>query len=81
MPTYRVQLTDGTQRTVDALRVRADSRSLLLENRTAGVWSPVLCLGLDQVSRVQRRLNESDGSWTWLTESVPSAVTGIKSWA
>ncbi|WP_246062319.1 hypothetical protein [Haloactinospora alba] len=60
--------------TVQALRARADTQTLYLESRSAGLWKSELDLPLDQVQRVQRRFTENDGRWTWLTEqiSVPS---------
>lgn len=74
MPTYRVQTHSGDVHTIQALRVRADTHTLYLESRAAGLWKSELNLPLDQVERVQRRFTENDGRWTWLTEqiSVPS---------
>lgn len=70
MPTYRIQPLEGDPRTVQALRLRTDDEHIHFENRVQGNWQPVLELNLDEVEKVQRRLNENNGSWIWVTEHV-----------
>jgi hypothetical protein len=70
MPTYRIQPCSGPQQTVTALRVRTDGEQIYFEDRVQGRWQPVLELELDGVEQVQRRLNEANGDWIWVTEHV-----------
>lgn len=71
MPTYRVRTSDGELRTVQALRLCTDVHHLRLERREAGAWQTVLEMPLRTVEQVQRRLNEPNGNWTWITEKLP----------
>ncbi|MCO5971652.1 MULTISPECIES: hypothetical protein [Actinoallomurus] len=73
MPTYRVRTNDGDLRTVQALRLCADLHHVRLEERAAGDWRTVLEVPLGEVEQVQRRLNEPNGSWIWITEKLPAA--------
>ncbi|TDE26508.1 hypothetical protein [Actinomadura sp. 6K520] len=70
MPTYRIQPQRGDPQTVQALRLRTDDEHVYFEDRVQGHWRPILRLPLDEVERVQRRLNEDNGSWIWVTEHV-----------
>ncbi|MBB6121857.1 hypothetical protein [Nocardiopsis algeriensis] len=80
MAYYRIQLSNGTSRTVQAVRMRTDARSLYLEERAAGNWREVLAEPLAEVQRVQRRFTENNGTWTWLNERLPAPVGGIRAW-
>jgi hypothetical protein len=70
MPTYRIQPREGATQTVRALRLRTDGEQVYFEDRVQGEWQPVLELQLDEVDHVQRRLNEANGAWIWVTEHV-----------
>lgn len=70
MPTYRIQPQEGAPQTVRALRLRTDDEQIYFEDRVKGDWQPVLELRLDDVEQVQRRLNETNGAWIWVTEHV-----------
>jgi hypothetical protein len=70
MPTYRIQPRKGAPQTVQALRLRSDGEQVYFEDRVQGHWQPVLELRLDEVEQVQRRLNEANGAWIWVTEHV-----------
>ncbi|MFS2294756.1 MAG: hypothetical protein FWJ90_19015 [Actinomadura sp.] len=70
MPTFRIQPLEGSPRTVQALRLRSDDEHVYFEDRVQGSWQPVLELPLAEVEHVQRRLNETNGSWIWVTEPV-----------
>lgn len=65
MPTFRVRKQDGTEQTVQALRVVTDVVEVMFEERNAGEWQPILCVPAAEVDRVQQRLNQPDGSWLW----------------
>ncbi|RNL87501.1 hypothetical protein [Halostreptopolyspora alba] len=73
MAHYRLRMTDGSVRTQQALRMRTDARTLYLEDRSGGTWQPVLERRLDEVELLQRRCTENNGSWTWITEPLPTA--------
>ncbi|WP_017587760.1 hypothetical protein [Nocardiopsis ganjiahuensis] len=80
MAYYRIQLHDGTSRTLQAVRMRTDASSLYLEERAAGDWREVFSNPIDDVERVQRRFTENDGTWTWLQERLPAPVGGVRAW-
>ncbi|WP_047868597.1 hypothetical protein [Nocardiopsis sp. RV163] len=80
MAYYRVQLRDGSDHTLQAVRMRTDARSLYLEERTAGAWTEVFSNPITEVERVQRRFTENDGTWTWLSERLPAPVGGVRAW-
>jgi transposase len=65
---YRVRTRDGAEHHVQALRLRADHRQVYLDNRIAGQWHTSLEISLANLDLLQRRLNEIDGSWTWINE-------------
>ncbi|SIO86608.1 hypothetical protein [Nocardiopsis sp. JB363] len=80
MAYYRVQLSDGSSHTLQAVRMRTDVRSLYLEEHAAGDWREVFSNPITGVERVQRRFTENDGSWTWLQEQLPAPVGGVRAW-
>ncbi|WP_026117541.1 hypothetical protein [Nocardiopsis alkaliphila] len=80
MAYYRIQLSDGTSHTLQAVRMRIDARSLYLEERTAGDWHEVFSNPISQIERIQRRFTENDGTWTWLQERLPAPVGGLRTW-
>lgn len=71
MPTFRLRKTDGSVETVQATRLRTDAENLLLQRRAAGMWQTALSVRLDEVERVQRRMNEPNGNWAWRNERIP----------
>ncbi|WP_046472508.1 hypothetical protein [Allosalinactinospora lopnorensis] len=72
MATYRIQTTDGAQRTQRAQLMRTDANTLHFDDRIGGAWHTVLTLPLTEVDHVQRRFTENDGKWVWLTEQLPA---------
>ncbi|MEU3018435.1 MULTISPECIES: hypothetical protein [unclassified Nocardiopsis] len=79
MAYYRIQLNDGSSHTLQAVRMRTDASSLYLEEHAAGDWRAVFSNPIGEVSGVQRRFTENDGTWTWLPERLPAPV-GVRAW-
>ena len=76
MPIYRVRTRDGAEQVVQALRAQTAGDLLRLENRSGGLWQPALEVPLADIEWYQRRVNEINGTWTWVTERPGSAAPG-----
>ncbi len=76
MPIYRVRTRDGAERVVQALRARIAGGRLRLENRAGGLWQPALEVPLEDLEWYQRRVNEINGNWAWVTERPGLPATG-----
>jgi hypothetical protein len=74
MPTFRVTHLGGDIRTVQAARVVADGAVVCFETQVDGRWRSVLSIPAEQVSRLQRRINEEAG-WRWIIAR-PMPVSG-----
>jgi hypothetical protein len=61
---------------VQATRVVTDGVVLCFENRIGERWQSCLSLPVGPVRRVQRRVNEPDGRWTWLLVRPDGVVVG-----
>lgn len=72
MAYYRIRTSDGTTVTRQALRIRSDATTLYLEDRSTGPWRVVGSWRLNEVTSVQRRFTENNGTWTWVNESLPA---------
>jgi hypothetical protein len=68
VPTFLVRTRDGKEHTMHASRLRTDALHAYLEVRSGQSWRPVAEFRLEAVRHVQRRLDEPDGSCTWITE-------------
>lgn len=66
MPTFQLQLHDGSSKVVVAGRALSDENGLCLEQLVDGRWKCVYAVSHDDVDRFQRRVTEPNGSWTWI---------------
>ena len=70
MPLYRVDLRDGDNHLVKALRVveRGDEYTFQ-DPRGPGAWETSFRVPAQQVRAITRRVTEQNGSFRWVTES------------